>query len=187
MTPKWCYCYNSAKDSLSACDYHLTEIKKTQDYVPAYAHTKALLFEAKSTLDSIAAALNDVFCLGIIESHVFFNEEFIAKLNAQTQFPSLKERRPQLVPQSCYDALVAPDHYFPRLRTYLSTMFTFLAIDNTTYMLSDTPGVYSFEPGVEAPHYCEKLLESVKYVFHLFSELIDDVLSTQRYDHRSFD
>ncbi|MGZ7181727.1 MAG: hypothetical protein ACXVJJ_05740 [Halobacteriota archaeon] len=50
-------------------------MKKASEYVVAYAHTKALVFEAKSTLDSIAAALNSLLELGIIESHVFFNEE----------------------------------------------------------------------------------------------------------------
>ncbi|MGZ4914760.1 MAG: hypothetical protein ACXV3T_07605 [Halobacteriota archaeon] len=150
-------------------------MKKASEYVVAYAHTKALVFEAKSTLDSIAAALNSLLELGVVESHVFFNEEFIAKFSRQTRFPSIKERYPYIVPQSLYDILVASDHYFPQLRTYLSTMFIFVKAGDGTFLLSDSPNTHSFEPGIEALYYCKKLLESVKYVFYSFNELVEDI------------
>jgi len=175
MTTTWHYHRDSAADSLGACHYHLAEMKKAREYVVAYAHTKALIFEAKSTLDSIAAALNGLLELGIIASHVFFNEEFVDRFSRQTRFPSIKEKYPYFITQSLYDVLVASDRYFPQLRTYLSTMFIFVEADDGTFLLPDSPGVYSLGSGVEALHYCNQLLESVKDVFHLFNELVDDI------------
>lgn len=175
MTTTWHYHRDSASDSLGACYYHLVEMKKAREYIVAYAHTKALIFEAKSTLDSIAAALNGLLQLGIIESHVFFNEEFIDRFSRQTRFPSIKEKYLYFIPQSLYDVLVASDRYFPQLRTYLSTMFIFVEVDDGTFLLPDSPGVHSLEPGVDALHYCTQLLESVKFVFRLFNELVEDI------------
>ncbi len=175
MTSKLEYYSSSAADSIDACCYHFTQLKNADEYVTAYAHVKALIFEAKSTLDSIAAALNNLFNLGVIESHVFFNKEFIDKFNALTGSFCEREHLP-VVPASLFDTLVAPDQYFPGLRTYLSTSFALLEADNGEYLLSDTPGEYSFNPGVEASQYCEKLLESVKYVFYFFNELIENEL-----------
>ncbi len=152
---------------------------KADEYRAAYAHVKALIFEAKSTLDSVAATLNSLFELGIIHTHVFFNKEFIDKFNAQTRFPSVKEKYPQLISQPLYDTLVASDRYFPRLRTFIGTLFIFVEADTSRYLLPDIPGVYSFAPGVESFQYCEKLLETVKYVFNLCNELIEDVLRTE--------
>ncbi len=179
MTLTWHYYRDSAEGSLNACHYHFAEMKKANEYVIAYAHTKALIFEAKCTLDSIAATVNSLFELGIVESHVFFNKEFIDKFSAQTRFLSVKEKYPQIVPQSLYDVLVASDRYFPRLRTYLGTFFAFLQTSEGRYLLSDVPGVHSFEPGADAYQYCEQLLESVKYVFHVFNELVQEVLKTE--------
>ncbi len=83
------------------------------------------------------------------------------------------------MPQSLYDVLVASDRYFPRLRTHLGTFFAFLQTSEGRSLLSDVPGVYSFEPGVDAFQYCEQLLESVKYVFHVFNELVEEVLKIE--------
>ncbi|MGZ4947460.1 MAG: hypothetical protein ACXV5D_00210 [Halobacteriota archaeon] len=182
MTLMWRYYRDSAADSLNACYYHLAEMKKANDYATAYAHTKALIFEAKSSLDSIAATLNSLFELDIVESHVFFNKEFVDKFSTQTRFPSVKEKYPQIAPQPLYDVLVASDRYFPRLRTYLGTFLAFLQTSDGTYLLSDMPGVYSFKPGIEAFQYCEQLLESVKYVFHFFNELVEDVPKTEAHE-----
>ncbi len=182
MTLMWHHYRDSAADSLSACQYHLAEMKKANEYVASYAHTKALIFEAKSALDSIAAALNSLFELGIVESHVFFNKEFIDKFSAQTRFPSVKERCPTIIPDALFDVLVASDRYFPQLRTYLGTFFAFLEASDGKYLLSDTPGVYSFELGIDAFEYCQKLLESVKYVFYVFNELVEDVLRAETHE-----
>ncbi len=178
MRPSFYDYLNSAKDSLNACHYHLTEMKKANEYTLAYAHTKALIFEAKSTLDGVAATLNSLFELGIVESHVFFNQELINKLSARTRDPSVKKKYVQLVQQSV-EVLVTRECYFPPLRTYLSTLFAFRETPDGRYLLSDTPGILHFEPGIEVLQYCEKLLESVKYVFNFCNELIEDVSRTE--------
>ncbi len=175
----WRHYFNSAADSLSACKYHLAEMRNAREYVVAYAHTKGMIFEAKSALDSIAAAVNSLFELGIITSHVFFNEEFIDRFSAQARSPNTKDRYLQPIPQPLCDALVVSDHYFARLRTYLSTSFALFEANDQTYLLSDIPGTFSFEPGIEAVQYCEQLLESVEYVFYFFNELIGDMLRAE--------
>ena len=168
--------FDSAVNSLGATSYHFDLLKKAKAYNEAYANAKALIFEAKSVLDSLAATMNDLFDLGIVDSHVFLNDDFIEKLRSQTKFPEIQKIHPKIIDDSLYDYLISRESYFWKLRMYLATDFLFFEVSPNRYLLSDEPGIYSFNPGVEAIGFCESLLQSLRYIFCIFNEMLEDVL-----------
>ncbi len=168
--------FDSAVNSLDAMHYHFDLLQKATSYREAYANAKALIFEAKSALDSLAAMLNNLFNLGIADSHIFFNDEFMEKLNSQTTFPEIQAKHPKIIDDSIYEYLVSKDSYFRKLRTHLVTSFMFFEVSPNRYLLSDEPGVYSFNQEVEAVRFCESILQSLEYIFCIFNEVLEDVL-----------
>jgi hypothetical protein len=172
--------FDSATNSLEAMYYHFDLLQKAAAYSEAYANAKALIFEAKSALDSLAATMNDLFNLGIADSHVVFNDEFVEKLNSQTTFPEIQNKYPKIVDDSIYEYFISKQSYFRKLRTYLVTSFMFFEVSPNRYLLSDEPGTYSFNLEVEAVRFCESLLQSLKYVFCIFNEVLEDVLLLTR-------
>ena len=168
--------FDSAVNSLDATSYHFDLLKTAKAYNEAYANAKALIFEAKSVLDSLAATMNDLFDLGIVESHVFLNDDFIEKLGSQTKFSEIQKMHPKIIDDSIYNCLISRESYFWKLRTHLAMNFMFFEVSPNQYLLSDEPGIYSFNPGVEATEFCDSLLQSLRYVFCIFNELLEDVL-----------
>jgi hypothetical protein len=168
--------YDSALNSLEAMYYHFDLLQKATAYNEAYANAKALIFEAKSALDSLAAMMNNLFNLGITDSHIFFNDEFVEKLNSQTTFPEIQNKYPKIIDDSIYGYLISKDSYFRKLRTHLVTSFLFFEVSPHRYLLSDEPGTYSFNLEVDAVRFCESILQSLKYVFCILNEVLEDVL-----------
>jgi hypothetical protein len=168
--------FDSGLNSLEAMYYHFDLLQKATVYNEAYANAKALIFEAKSALDSLAAMMNTLFNLGIANSHIFFNDEFAEKLNSQTTFPEIQNKYPQIIDDSIYGYLISKESYFRKLRTHLVTSFMFFEVSPHRYLLSDEPGTYSFNLEVEAVLFCESILQSLKYVFCIFNEVLEDVL-----------